>query len=268
MHETVDFLIEHGYSLLFAWVLAEQLGLPIPSLPLLLAAGALAGAGKLGFGWTVALALAACIIADVLWYEIGRRRGGKILGLLCRIALESESCVRRTEDAFQNHASRSLLIAKFVPGLNTVAPPMAGMTGMPLWRFLVFDALGALLWAGGATLLGYIFSGQLEYLALYLSRLGDVAVVLVALLLCAYILRKHLARRRFERELWMSRITPEELKAKLDSGEPVTIVDLRHPLDFLPYPQVLPGAIRLSPSDIEQRHNEIPRDREVILYCT
>ena len=268
MRETVDFLIEHGYSLVFAWVLAEQLGLPIPSLPLLLAAGALAGTGKLGFGWTVALALAACSIADALWYEIGRRRGGKILGLLCRIALEPESCVRRTEDAFQNHASRSLLIAKFVPGLNTIAPPMAGMTGMPLWRFLLFDTLGALLWAGGATLLGYIFSGQLEYLALYLSRLGDVAVVLLALLLAAYILRKHLARRRFERELWMSRITPEDLKAMLDSGEPVAIVDLRHPLDFLPYPQVLPGAIRLSPSDIEQRHNEIPRDREVILYCT
>jgi membrane protein DedA with SNARE-associated domain len=268
MSETVNFLIEHGYTLLFAWVLAEQLGLPIPSLPLLLAAGALAGAGKLGFGWTVALALAACVIADVLWYQIGRRRGSKILGLLCRIALEPESCVRRAEEAFADHGPRSLLIAKFVPGLNTVAPPMAGMTGMSPWRFLLFDSLGAVLWAGGAVLLGYIFSGQLEYLALYLSRLGDAAVVILALLLAAYILRKHQARRRFERELWMARITPEELKAKLDSGEPVAIVDLRHPLDFLPYPQVIPGAIRLSPSEVEQRHDEIPRDREVILYCT
>jgi hypothetical protein len=145
---------------------------------------------------------------------------------------------------------------------------MAGMTGMSPWRFLLFDSLGAVLWAGGAVLLGYIFSGQLEYLALYLSRLGDAAVVILALLLAAYILRKHQARRRFERELWMARITPEELKAKLDSGEPVAIVDLRHPLDFLPYPQVIPGAIRLSPSEVEQRHDEIPRDREVILYCT
>lgn len=268
MHETINFLIEHGYTLLFAWVLAEQLGLPIPALPLLLAAGALAGAGKLSFGWAVALAVVASLIADTLWYEVGRRRGGKILGLLCRIALEPESCVRRAEDAFQNHGNRSLLIAKFVPGLNTIAPPMAGMTGMSVPRFVLFDSLGALLWAGSAALFGYIFSGELERLALYLSRLGNVVVALLVLLLAAYILRKYLARRRFERELWMARISPEELKAKLDAAEAVAIVDLRHPLDFLPYPQVLPGALRLSPDDVEQRHPEIPRDREIILYCT
>ena len=154
MHETIDFLIEHGYTVLFAWVLVEQLGLPIPSLPLLLAAGALAGAGKFSFPMPIALAVLACMIADLLWYELGRRRGGKILGLLCRISLEPESCVRRTEDAFQNHASRSLLLAKFVPGLNTAAPPMAGMTGMRLPRFLLLDSLGALFYAGGAVLVG------------------------------------------------------------------------------------------------------------------
>jgi membrane protein DedA with SNARE-associated domain len=268
MRETIDFLIQHGYTLLFAWVLVEQLGLPIPSFPLLLAAGALAGAGKFSFPIPIALAVLACIIADLLWYELGRRRGGKILGLLCRISLEPESCVRRTEDAFQNHASRSLLLAKFIPGLNTAAPPMAGMTGMRLPRFLLLDSLGALLYAGGAVLVGYLFSEKLERLAFYFSRLGNVAVVLLALGLAAYIVRKYLARRRFQRELWMARISPEDLKSKLDAGEPLAIVDLRHPLDFLPYPQVLPGAIRLAPSDIEQRHTEIPRDREVILYCT
>jgi len=268
MRETINFLIEHGYTLLFAWVLAEQLGLPIPSLPLLLAAGAVAGAGKLSFPIAVGLAVLASLIADLLWYELGRLRGGKILGLLCRISLEPESCVRRTEDAFQNHASRSLLLAKFVPGLNTAAPPMAGMTGMRLPRFVVLDALGALLYAGGAVLVGYLFSEKLEDLAFYLSRLGNAAVVLVVLLFAAYILRKYLARRRFQRELWMARMTPEELKSKLDAGEPLAIVDLRHPLDFLPYPQVIPGAIRMAPKEIEQRHTEIPRDREIILYCT
>jgi membrane protein DedA with SNARE-associated domain len=268
MRETIDFLIEHGYTLLFAWVLAEQLGLPIPSLPLLLAAGALAGAGKLSFPIAVGLAVLASLIADLLWYELGRLRGGRILGLLCRISLEPESCVRRTEDAFQNHASRSLLLAKFVPGLNTAAPPMAGMTGMRLPRFVVLDALGALLYTGGAVLVGYLFSEKLEDLAFYLSRLGNAAVVLIVLLFAAYILRKYLARRRFQRELWMARMTPEELKSKLDAGEPLAIVDLRHPLDFLPYPQVIPGAIRMAPKEIEQRHTEIPRDREIILYCT
>ena len=268
MRETLEFLLNHGYTLLFAWVLAEQLGLPIPSMPILLAAGALAGAGNFSFALAVALALLASLISDVFWYELGRRRGGKILGLLCRIALEPDSCVRRTEDAFQNHSSRSLLIAKFVPGLNTAAPPMAGVTGMRLPRFLLLDAMGALLYFGSAVTVGYLFSEKLELVALYLARMGKVAVVLLAMLLAGYILRKYLARRRFQRELWMARITPEELKSQLDAGEPIAIVDLRHPLDFLPYPQVLPGAIRMSPAEIEQRHDEIPRDRELILYCT
>ncbi len=268
MHETIEFLLKHGYALVFGWVLAEQLGLPVPALPMLLAAGALAGAGKLSLGWAILLALAASLAADLVWYEFGKRRGGKILALLCRISLEPESCVRRTEDAFQNHGSRSLLLAKFIPGLNTAAPPMAGMTGMSLSRFLLFDALGALLWAGSAVLVGYIFSGELERMAFVFSRLGDIAVALVLLLFAGYIGQKFLARRKFQRQLWMDRITPEELRSKIESGEPLAIVDLRHPLDFLPSPQLLPGAIRIAPEQIEQRHQEIPRDREIILYCT
>ncbi|MGI9102695.1 MAG: VTT domain-containing protein [Terriglobales bacterium] len=268
MRETIDFLLQHGYVLVFGWVLAEQLGLPIPSLPMLLAAGALAGAGKLNLGWAILLALVASLAADLLWYEFGKRRGGKILALLCRISLEPESCVRRTEDAFQNHGSRSLLLAKFIPGLNTAAPPMAGMTGMGLPRFLLFDSLGALLWAGSAALVGYIFSDQLERLAFVFSRLGDIAVLLVVLLFAGYIAQKYLARRKFQRQLWMDRITPEELKKKIEAGESLVIVDLRHPLDFLPYPQLLPGALRIPPEQIQQRHGEIPRDREIILYCT
>jgi membrane protein DedA with SNARE-associated domain len=268
MRETLDFLIEHGYTVLFAWVLAEQLGLPIPSLPLLFAAGALAGAGKLSFFTAVGLAVLASLIADMLWYELGRVRGGKILGLLCRISLEPDSCVRRAEEAFQNHSTRSLLFAKFIPGLNAASSPMAGMTGMRLPRFVLLDAAGALLYAASAVLVGYLFSEKLEDLAFYLSRLGNVAVVLAVLAFAAHIFRKYMARRRFQRELWMARVTPEELKSKIDAGEPPAIVDLRHPLDFLAYPQVIPGAIRMAPKDIEQRHSVIPRDREIILYCT
>ncbi len=268
MRETIEFLVEHGYTLLFAWVLAEQLGLPVPSWPLLLAAGALAGSGQLSLGMSVVLAVLASVVADISWYELGKRRGGKILGLLCRISLEPESCVRRTEDAFQNHGTRSLLLAKFIPGLNTAAPPMAGMTGMSLPRFLLLDGIGALLYFGGAVVVGYVFSAKLEDLAFYISRLGDAAIVLLVLAFAAWVLRKYLARKKFQRELWAARVSPEELKAKLDAGEEVTIVDLRHPLDFLAYPQVIPGAIRMTPAEVEQRHDEIPRDRDIILYCT
>ena len=266
--EALQFVVDHGYAVLFAWVLAEQAGLPIPAVPILLAAGALAGAGRLTLSSSLMLAVMACLIADLLWYEVGRRRGGSILGLLCRIALEPESCVRRTENAFQKYGSRSLLIAKFIPGLNTASTTMAGMTQMGRLRFVAFDVMGSLLWSGSVALVGYVFSGQVERLGLSLTRMGDALFVLLMLLLAGYILRKYLARRRFQRQLWMDRITPEELKAELDAGAAVAIVDLRHPLDFLSHPQVLPGAIRLLPEQIEQRRAEIPRDRDVVLYCT
>jgi membrane protein DedA with SNARE-associated domain len=268
VNETVEFVIRNGYTVLFLWVLGEQLGLPIPALPMLLAAGALSGMGHLSIGWTVGLALAASMLADLAWYEVGRRRGGSLLKLLCRVALEPESCVRRTEDVFQRHGARSLLVAKFVPGLSTAAPPMAGMTGMSRPRFALFNLLGALVWAGGFSLLGYLFSGQIERIADYAARLGNGLLVVAGLSLVAYVGGKYDARRRFHKQLVADRITPEELKQKMDAGEPLAIIDLRHPLDFLPYPQVIPGTIRLLPAELQRRQQEIPRDREIVLYCT
>ena len=269
MADAIQFLLPHGYALLFGWVLAEQLGLPIPSIPLLLAAGTLAGIGRLNLAYTLLLPVIASLIADLAWYEVGRRRGGRILNLLCRISLEPESCVRRTEDVFQRHGARSLLLAKFIPGLNTAAPPMAGVTGMSLPRFLLFDTLGALLWSGSAVLAGFVFRTEIVWLADSLASLGHwlLALLLLAALV-AYITRRYLERERFHRQLLADRISPEDLKQKLDAGEPVVILDLRHPLDFLPYPQVIPGAIRFAPSELSQRQGEIPRDRDIILYCT
>lgn len=269
MTDTIQFLLRHGYALLFAWVLVEQLGLPIPSIPLLLAAGALAGVGRLSAATTVLLALAASVLADVSWYEVGRRRGGRILRLLCRISLEPDSCVRRTENIFDRYGARSLLVAKFVPGLNTAAAPMAGMTGMSLPRFLLFDLLGALLWSGTSVAVGFVFAGQIARLADGLARLGHwlLALLLIAAL-AVYIARRWSQRRHFHQQLLADRITPEEVKQKLEAGEPLTIVDLRHPLDFLPYPQLIPGALRLAPEELAARLGELPRDRELILYCT
>src|SRR2546422_3680747 len=169
MHSAIAFLLKHGSFLVFAWVLAEQLGLPIPSAPLLLAAGALAGSGHLSFGVSLLMALLGALIADFLWYELGRRKGIRILEFLCRISLEPDSCVRRTEGVFAKHGARSLLLAKFLPGLSTVAPPLAGIFHMRSWRFLLFDALGSLLCAGTFLGLGYLFSGQIERVAAHLA---------------------------------------------------------------------------------------------------
>jgi membrane protein DedA with SNARE-associated domain len=268
MNEAIQFLIHHGYTVLFVWVFAEQLGLPLPAAPLLLAAGALAGAGQLTLALAIALALLAAVLADLFWYELGRRRGSKVLRLLCRISLEPDSCVRQTEEMFARHGARSLLVAKFIPGLGTVAPPLAGIFRMRLSRFLIFDILGTALWAGTFTGLGLLFSDQLERLATSALELGTWLIVVLVASLAAYIGWKYVQRQRFIRQLRIARITPDELKHKLDAGEVVIIVDLRHSLDFEGEPLIIPGALQLSPEQLEQRHHEIPRERDIVLYCT
>src|SRR5499425_3347643 len=165
MHSVLEFLLHHGYTVLLAWVFAEQIGFPVPSVPLLLAAGALAGAGKFNLFNSLLICVFASIIADSIWYSLGRFRGIKVLQLLCKISLEPDSCVRRTEGIFAKQGAQSLLLAKFFPGLGTVAPPLAGIFHMKLRRFLLFDALGAGLWAGVSLGTGYIFSDQIEHIA-------------------------------------------------------------------------------------------------------
>ena len=260
-----DFLIRHGYAVLFGWVLLEQMGLPIPSVPLLIAAGALARAGRMNLMFAVALAFVAIILADLFWYSLGRYRGGRILKLLCRISLEPDSCVRRTENLFVRHGVLALLVAKFVPGLNTAAPSLAGIFRMPARRFMVFDALGAVFWVVTVTSLGLILGDQLEEIAL---RWGGWLVAVLAGGLAVYILWKYIQRRRFIRRLRMARITPMELMDKLTAGETVSIVDLRQPMDIEAFPQMIPGALRIGMEEIEDRHGEIPRDLDVVLYCS
>src|SRR2546425_846428 len=148
MNETIQFLLRHGYSVVFGFVFAEQLGLPIPAIPVLLAMGALVGAGRLSFLPALAAAVVASVAADAVWYWLGRKRGYAVLNLLCRIALEPDSCVRRTENVFSRFGPGTLFFAKFIPGLSTAAPPLAGLFRMRAVRFLLNDAAGAALWAG------------------------------------------------------------------------------------------------------------------------
>jgi membrane protein DedA with SNARE-associated domain len=268
---SVQFLIRHGYVVVFASVLLDQGGLPVPSVPVLLAAGALAATGQMQLMLVLATAVAASLVSDVAWYGLGRRRGMRILNLLCRISLEPDSCVRQTEDIFARHGVPSLLVAKFIPGLSTAAPPLAGIIRMPLAQFVLFDGLGALLWIGGLVALGALFGEQLERLTASVATMGTwlIAVLLGGLLggLGAYLLWKILARKRFLRRLRVARISPEELKRKLELGEEVVIADLRHPLEFEADPVLIPGAVRWDAEALEQRRLDLPQDREIILYC-
>lgn len=268
MSGSIEVLVRYGYAVVFGWVLAEQIGLPIPAVPVLLAAGALAGTGRLHLVLVLALAVVASLVSDVAWYWIGRARGGRVLGLLCRISLEPDSCVRRTQETFGEHGARSLLFAKFVPGLSTVAPPLAGIVRMPFLRFVAFTGLGGFTWAGLFVGLGWMFSDQLERVAGYAVRLGGWLIALLVAALAAYVAWKYIARQRFLRRIRIARITVEELKAKLDAGEAMVVVDVRHPVDFEAEPAIIPGALHLTTEEVEARHLEIPRDREIVLYCT
>jgi membrane protein DedA with SNARE-associated domain len=268
MSETLEFVVRHGYLVLFVWMVADQVGLPIPAIPLLMAAGALAGSGRLSLWIILLVSLVASLLADTLWYELGRRKGVRVLNFLCRVSLEPDSCVRRTEQVFGRYGARSLLISKFVPGLTTAAPPLAGIFGMRLPRFLAFAGLGALLYAGAFAGIGYLFSAQLERLAEGALVLGEWAVLLIVGGFALFILGKLWQRRRFLHRLRTARITPEELKERLDRGEEIVVVDLRHALDLDAEPHHIPGALHLTPDEIENRHAEIPRDRDVVLYCT
>ena len=161
MSETLQFLVKHGYVVLFASVLAQQLGVPLPSTPFIVAAGALAHTGQLSFGASIFVAFSAAMIADLVWFEIGRLRGIRVLQFLCRISLEPDYCVRRTENSFARYGAKTLIVGKIVPGISAVATPMAGVYGLSRSRFLLFDSLGILLWIGTFELLGYLFSDQL-----------------------------------------------------------------------------------------------------------
>jgi len=236
---------------------------------MLLAAGAMSAKGDLNFSFVLLLACIAALIADFVWFELGVWRGVRVLGTLCRISIEPDSCVRRTEDIFQRYGAPSLLIAKFIPGFSTIAPPMAGVSRMKRPRFLVFDGLGAALWAGSFIVLGVLFSNQIEELGERALRYGGRFGAFLAFLLAGWILWKYIQRARFHRYLRrVMRISPEELKRRLDGGEPLTILDLRHALDFLAYPQVIPGALRFDPDKLDENFQQIPHDRAIILYCT
>src|ERR1700732_1206964 len=162
MKELLQFVVRHGYVLVFAWVFVEQAGLPIPSSPLLLATGALAGMHQMNLWVALAIAALAAVCSDSMWYALGRQKGVRVLQLLCRISLEPDSCVRRTQVSFGKNGARVLLFSKFIPGLNAMAAPLSGIIRMGWQRFLLFDAFGTLLWVSAFTITGYVFSGELE----------------------------------------------------------------------------------------------------------
>lgn len=257
-----------AYLLLTLTAFAGQAALVIPIVPLLVSAGALAARGELHPVFAVAALVAGLVPGDYLWYRLGRSRGGKILSRVCRAALEPNSCVRKTQNILSRYGAKTLLVAKFIPGLSTVALPMAGVYGMRTRRFFLFDGIGVLVWCTAYVAAGYISVRQLANLAPGTFSVSSRTIALIVLAAVIYVAWKYLMRRRRVRQIWTDRITADELRRRLAVDPSLRIVDLRHALDFEADPYTIPGALYIPAEELARRYREIPRRAEVVLYCT
>jgi len=266
MASLLTLLQEYGVWIVFAVVLIEQMGLPIPAFPLLIVAGALAVGGELHWAAVLAAALLACSISDFFWFRAGRRYGKRILKLLCRISLSPDYCVSQTEDNFRRWGPKSLLVAKFIPGFNTIAPPMSGAMGTSYPRFLGFSVPGGLLWSGSGIAIGAYFSASIDQVLDTLSTMGSTALGMLGALLALFVLYKYVERKRFQQAVQMQRITVDELKQLLLDGHEPILVDARSATAQSLEPAV-PGALLVN-GDLSSVLRSLPKDRHIIVYCS
>jgi membrane protein DedA with SNARE-associated domain len=264
----IQWLERYGVFILPALAVFEQLGIPLPAVPALLATGALAATGRVNLWLVIGAIVVVTLPVDLAWHELGRRRGAGVLSGLCRLTLEPDVCVRRTENLFMRHGVRTLLVAKFLPGLTTVLPPLAGVLGVPRLQFALYDVAGSVLWAGFWTGVGFVFSNAIEQVLEMVANLGHTAALVVAAALIGYIVLKYLRRWLFLRRLRIARISPEDLRRKLEAGEDVAILDLRTALDVAAVPYAIPGSRWIAAEHLDDRLSDIPRDRELVLYCS
>lgn len=259
---------EGGYAIFFLWILANRAGVPLPATPALLGAGVLAGGGEMRLSLIVLLAVAATLASDSLWFWLGRHYGHRILNILCRFSIEPDACARRAELFLLRHGVRSLLVAKFVPGMNRTMLPLTGTARTPFHRFLLWDLSGAILWAGVYAGLGFIFSDELQEAADRLIRIGGFFVLVgAAALLIAYMLVKLVHRQRMIKEA-IERISTGELHSMLQDGRPVTVVDLRDAAELEADSRMIPGAVRLDAAQLEAEGDLFRNAAELVLYCT
>ncbi len=268
MHELVPLIAHYGLALIFINVLAEQLGLPLPAVPTLVIAGALSVDGQLSAWAVFSVALLACMIGDGAWFIAGRLYGNRVMRLLCRISLSPDSCVRQTEVHFERWGGLMLPVSKFLPGLSTVGPPLAGAMHLTWPGFLFWNGVGAALWSGIALAAGIVFHAQITQLLSRLEDFGLAAIAIVAALLAAYIAFKWWERRRFYKMLRVARITVDELRQLMNKDKDTVVVDVRSPVARGLDPRFIPGALAIDDSDALSRLGHLPHDREIVFYCT
>jgi membrane protein DedA with SNARE-associated domain/rhodanese-related sulfurtransferase len=259
---------QYGLALVFANVFLEQVGIPVPAVPTLIVAGALAAEGRASMAELFAVATVACLIGDGIWYVAGRRYGLGVLRFLCKVSLSPDSCVRQTESQYGKWGSATLVFGKFIPGVSTVAPPLAGAMKTGWARFLIFNLLGIFLWVGAALGLGFVFRTQIVALLGRLEELGTLALQITAVLLAAFIAFKWWQRERLFRALRLARITVGDLRKLIDEGREPVVIDVRSPTVRSLDGRFIPGALEIDMVDLDRRGAGLPADRDIVFYCS
>jgi membrane protein DedA with SNARE-associated domain/rhodanese-related sulfurtransferase len=261
-------LMDYRLLAILGAVFAGQLGLPVPAAPALVVGGALAAAGDISPIAFVVGAVAACMAADSAWFLAGRIYGSDMMKFLCRLSLTPDSCVGTTQTRFERFGVNALLIAKFIPGLGTLAPPLAGAIRMSWLRFLVFGTLGATAWVIVGATVGVVFRHPIEQLLPLVTHYRVPGVVALFLILVGYVAYKWRQRARFFSSLRMARIEAADLDSLIASGAAPVIVDVRTPTAVILEPRGIPGALRVPLQETRQRLLGLPRERDIVLYCT
>lgn len=265
MNEIAGQLIAHGVPLVGLNVLLQQLGLPIPAVPTMMIAGALAVAGRLDFVAAFAISVAASLVADLAWFWAGRRYGYPVLRGLCRVSLSPDTCVRQTEGIFERWGFLSVVFSKFVPGFATVAPPVAGALRMGTGAFVAASIGSAVLWVGAAMAVGAMFARQIDVALAWMQGNAATAALVVGVLLAAYVAVKALQRWRMARLLEGAMMSVDELREVLGGESPPMVIDVGSRLAQAERGHI-PGALLLDLDDLAT-HDDFPEDRDIVLYC-
>ncbi|HWU76556.1 MAG TPA: DedA family protein/thiosulfate sulfurtransferase GlpE [Rhodanobacter sp.] len=267
-HDIILLIAQYGLLLVFFNVLIQQVGVPVPAMPTLIVAGTLTTSDQLPLASVVLVAVLACLLGDLLWFFAGRRFGAGVMRTICRISLSPDSCVKQSELRFQRWRGGVLLIAKFVPGLSTVAPPLVGAMGLRIPVFLLLDGLGSLLWVGVAVALGRLFATEVDHLLSMLANAGTLALELLPALLALYVVTKWWQRHRLLASLGMARITVDELHHAIDKQPPPVILDVRSATARLLDTRIIPGALLADLDSLNQTVGHLPIERELVIYCS
>ena len=268
MRDLIPLLIAHGGTLVFCLTLLSRLGAPLPAAPLLVLVGAVAMAGQLSLVNCMTAAIAANILGDAVWYQAGRWRGYRVMKLLCKISLSPDTCVRQSEGVFSRWGGTSLVAAKFLPGMSVIAAPMAGALGMSWPRFLSYDALGAFIWSALFVSIGVLFRAQIASVLDVMTQAGTAAVIVVAAVLCSVLAYRYAKRWIARSDRFGLRITVTELRELIRRGEAPVVIDVRSQIPLFKDGPGLPGALALTLGQLPQNAAELPRDRDIVLYCS